>query len=543
MQKKLKFITTCCAVLMLGGLLASCSGNNKEGAEPSTSPAAATATSTSAGTPTSTPGKPLELTVMRFEQPAQAVLNDSVVVKEILKRKNVKLQMQSVPQSNYDDKKKTLIATNTLPDIMLVSQADIQNFADSGAFLDLTPYLPKMPNLAKWIAAGPEINKNKIDGKLYGFPLTINSKFAVKSGQLPMIRMDLLGKLNLKTPTTYDELYQVLKKFKEAYPDVYPFVARGANGLTGTENLINPIAFGFGSGYTTSNGSKIYYDPATKKYRFGPDSPEFKQAITWLHQLYKDKLLDPGYTTANSTIWKEALNSSKAFYFQDNAGLAGGMNQILQKTDPNAKFDMIPTMAAPNGMKRNQIYADGHIDTSFVIKAGVKNAEQVVQFMDWLYSDEGVALTNFGIEGVDYTVNNGNYKFVEAVKAKYKDQPTSKLFSDYGIGYLQLAVVEDDRASLDFDPNFTNPWSDRIAAAELTGENFAFVIDPPFTSDERSKLKQIRSKLDAYLTANMDKFIIKDGGLDEWDGFVKEAKSKGSDEMVKIYNDALARVK
>jgi putative aldouronate transport system substrate-binding protein len=106
-----------------------------------------------------------------------------------------------------------------------------------------------------------------------------------------------------------------------------------------------------------------------------------------------------------------------------------------------------------------------------------------------------------------------------------------------------LAVVEDDRASLDFDPNFTNPWSDRIAAAELTGENFAFVIDPPFTSDERSKLKQIRSKLDAYLTANMDKFIIKDGGLDEWDGFVKEAKSKGSDEMVKIYNDALARVK
>lgn len=508
-------------VFLIGGLLAGCSGGSG---------------SDEAGSDT------LTLTWMRYEHPNQAVVDDSQAVQEILKRQNVELNLQSVPQSNYDDKKKTLIATNTIPDVTLVKQDDIQNYSDAGVFLDLTTYLDKMPNFKKVIEEHPEIKMNYIDGKLYGFPLV--TKWDLQAGQIPMIRMDLLKKQGIAVPTTYDELYQALKKLKEAYPDAYPFASRAANGLTGTENLINPISFGFGSGYTTSNGTKVYYDPATKKYEFGPGMPQFKEAITWLHKLYSEKLLDQDYTTATSQTWQEKLNSGKSFYFQDNNGFASTFNPILQQKDPDADFDMIPVLAGPSGVKRNLVYNLDHLSESYVISAKVKDPDRVIQFIDWMYGDEGTNLTSLGIENVDYTMDNGEYKMSDDLLNKYKDKPSPyyAIESALGLGYLGLALHYDDHPNVPFQGADGLAWSETNLKNVEVGVNFRFRNDPPFNQEEREKLKQLRTELDAFITSNMDKFIIKDGELENnWDSFVQQLKEKGADELVKIYNDALAR--
>ncbi|MNQ67633.1 Lipoprotein LipO precursor [compost metagenome] len=361
-----------------------------------------------------------------------------------------------------------------------------------------------------------------------------------------MMRMDVLERTGLQKPKTYDDLYQVFKKMKEANPDSYPFTARAANGLTGTENLINPIAFGFGSGYTTFNGTKVYYEPKDKTYKFGPAMPEFKDAVTFLRKLYKEKLLDPDYATATSQIWQEKLNSGKAFYFQDNNGFGTTFTQNLQKKDPNAKFDMLDTLTSPSGTKRNLIYALGHLSESYVINAKVKNPEQVVQFMDWFYGQEGIEVTNFGIKGEDFTGDNGDYKLTDTIVNKYKDKQPSPVYayqSEYGTGYLGLGISNDDHVLLPWNRPEVTEWSAKSAKNLAAGENVAFVNDPPFTKDEREKLKQLRTQLDAYLAQNMDKFITTEGALNDWDNFVKQLKSKGADDIVKIFNDALARVK
>jgi putative aldouronate transport system substrate-binding protein len=537
-SKKRGIWAVTCSVLLVGSLLAGCTGTKKE-----VSNATPTGTSTAAAPASSASGKQLNLTWMRYENPTQAVIADSQAVQEIMKRKNIKLDIQSVPQSNYEDKKKTLIATNSLPDVIMVKQDDISNNADSGVFLDLTPYLDKMPNFQKIIKDHPEVNKNKIDGKLFGFPLI--TSWSTQAGQVPMIRTDMLTKLNLKTPTTYEELYQVLKKFKEANPASFPFTSRAANGLTGTENLVNPIAFGFGSGYTTPTGAKVYYDDATKKYTFGPATPEFKDAITWLHKLYKDKLLDPDYTVSTSQIWQEKLSAGKSFFFQDNNAFGSNFNIALQKTDPNAKFDLIPTMASDKGVKRNAVYQLDHIQESYAISAKVKDPTAVINFIDWLYGEEGVRLTGWGIENVDYTINNGEYKISDATLAKFKDKPDPyrAMGSALGLNYLGLSLNVDDHPMIPVSPKETLTWSDMNLKALSDGIVFRQTFDPPFTKDEREKLKQLRTQLDAYMTQTLDKFIITEGALNDWDAFVKQCLDKGAKEIETIYNTALARVK
>lgn len=537
MQQKRKWLTGAGIVALSAALLAGCGGTASRGTNKGD------AGGQSAAPSSAKPAKTVELTWMRYEHPSQAIVADSTVVQEFLKRKQVKLNVQSVPQSNYDDKKKTLISTNTIPDVLLVKQEDVQNYADSGIFLDLTPYLDKMPNFKKVIQDHPEINKNKIDGKLYGFPLV--TKWGMQGGQMPTIRKDALAKLNVKAPTTYEELYQTLKKMKEAYPDSYPYTARAANGLTATENLINPIAFGFGSGYTNPTGAKVYYDPADKKYKFGPFSPEFQEAIVYLRKLYKEKLLDPDYVTATSQIWQEKLSSGKSLFFIDNFGFASSFNLALQKKDPNAQFTVLPTMASNKGVKRSLLYQLDHLGESYVINAKVKNVDEVVSFFDWLYGPEGTDLTSFGVENVDYTKTGGEYKISDAALNKFKDKPDPfrTMQSALGTGYLGLSLHVDDHPGLSFPtPQDTIDWNEAVLKELKDGTAFRQYFDPPFNKEEREKLKQIRTQLDSYLAQTMDKFIITEGALNDWNSFIQQAKAKGADDLVNIYNAALARV-
>ncbi|MDD9269425.1 extracellular solute-binding protein [Paenibacillus sp. GCM10023248] len=527
MVKKINLLTVCCSLAVAGSLLAGCSSLVKSMAAADTSSAAA---------------KLRTLSWMRYEHSSQALEANSLVVQEIQKRKHVKIDLQSVPQSNYEDKKKTLIATNSIPDVIMVNQNDLSNYADSGIFLDLTPYLDKMPNFQKIVNEKPEINKTKVDGKLYGFPLV--TKWSAQSGLLPMMRTDLLSKLNLKTPTTYEELYQVLKKLKEAYPDSYPFTSRAANGKTGTENLINPIAFGFGSGFTNITGTKIYFEPSANQYKFGPFAPEFKEAITYLHKLYKEKLLDPDYAVATSQIWQEKLSAGKSFFFQDNNGFGANFNKVLQSKDANAKFDMLPVLASDKGVKRNNIYQQDHLGEMYAVSSKVKNPEEVIRLIDWMYGEEGTNLTSFGVENVDYTLVNGEYTMSEATKVKFmnKQDPFRAMQSALGTGYLGLALHSDDHPLLHSSAPELMKWSDKALQDLADGINYKEVNDPPFNQEERELLRRIRTQLDAYVTQHMDRFIVSEGALTEWDTFIQACKDKGAVELETIYNRALARV-
>lgn len=57
----------------------------------------------------------------------------------------------------------------------------------------------------------------------------LTAQHFIQGGRAPMIRTDILRKHNLDIPGTFEELYTVLKKLKEAYSDAY----RGQQGASG----------------------------------------------------------------------------------------------------------------------------------------------------------------------------------------------------------------------------------------------------------------------------------------------------------------------
>lgn len=516
-----KFQRTMIALLALSIVLMGCSVN-KSGEE---------ALKNSGNSKENGNKEELTISVLRPEHPSQPLREDAPSLQQIEKVKGVKIELKSTPLSDYETKKKTLISTNRLPDATFMDLKDIRDNASSGILLDLTPYMDKMPNLKKALEKYPEFNKVLVDGKLYGFP-NLDRK-AMYYGQLPMIRADILKKLNIQTPTSFDELYQALKKMKAANPDSYPWTMRW-----GIVSQIGYLAYAFGSGYGT------YYEPTSDKYQYGPLYPEFKSMLVYLKKLYDEKLLDPNYATNTAQQWQQNLSSGKSFFFYDNNQFGVNFIGALQQKDPQATFDMLPVLKNEKGQRRNYMYPVGHLGSFYAISSKVKNPDKIVEFFDWLYSEEGADITNYGIPGEHFTRTKDGVKIKPELINQFKDkaEPAWALLTYLGTGFQGFGPYADQTVFQDVSEQMT-AWGNFVKEQADQGLIQPTKLQPPFTPEEAEKLKQITPKVETLISQNMDKFIMGDRPLSDYDKFVKELADAGAKELEVIYNTAYDRVR
>ncbi|MCU6711460.1 extracellular solute-binding protein [Paenibacillus sp. J5C_2022] len=473
--------------------------------------------------------KEVAVKLMRVEHQSQALKTDTPVLREILDKTGVKLQVEGVPASNWTDKKRILMATNNMPDVMLVEQNEINEFAGTSIFLPISDYLDQMPNFKKTLEDNPEIKRLYVDGKMYGFPLSVQHN--LQAAKAPMIRTDLLKKLNLEAPRSFDELYTVLKKLKEYDPDSIPWTTRGLH------SFMDAVAFGMGSGFG------LYYDPDLNggSYVYGTSKPKFKEVLTYLNKLYTEKLLDPDFAVNTHESWVEKLSSGKSFFYYDNDTFAANFNDTLRKDDPEAEFNLIPYLSNNEGNSRGWLYPRGWITQSYAISSKVKDPEAVIKMYDWLYSPEGAVASNFGILGETYELVDDQPVFLDEVIDKYKTapDPARSMLSDIGGGLLAISPLVDERALMQTSNPETLAWSE-----QLKGDPGAYVIPgvgPSLTKEENERLKQLATK---YVPLEQDvlNFIMGTRPLSEFDQFAEELEKNGIPELEKIHNDALARV-
>ena len=130
----------------------------------------------------------------------------------------------------------------------------IASYIDDGIIQDLTPYVETcMPNFWRILEENPSIKKDVVtdEGRIYAIPyIRLDEALCVYQG--PVIRQDWLDKLGLKTPKNTEELYQVLKAFKEQDPngngqaDEIPMGANGFDNVSG----VGPLLWAFGANYS-----------------------------------------------------------------------------------------------------------------------------------------------------------------------------------------------------------------------------------------------------------------------------------------------------
>ncbi|MBM7568881.1 extracellular solute-binding protein [Paenibacillus sacheonensis] len=454
-------------------------------------------------------------------------------LQELEKQTNVKINWQVVSSNDWGDQKSVMLASGKLPDVIIgdiaFTNADIVN--NLGIFRPLDEYIEKdMPNLKAAMAESPELKKLSTfpDGKIYSMPARLPSR-PVSSVQ-PVINKQWLDKLGLKEPTTIDELYTVLKAFKEQDPngngkaDEIPYSDSGDLDM----NFLAPF------GITDLRANHMVVKDGKTEYF--PTSEAYKAGMEWAHKLYAEGLIDKETFTQDNTM----LTAKRQ---NPDASLIG----FTYQWTPDAVFgpwskeyEAIAPIAGPDGKKYQLGEPNGmsYRRNEVLITTTNKYPDVTARWADQFYTGEASIQNFWGAIGTTIKKeSDGTYTLMDppdgtSADAWYWDGS----LRDFGPKY----------ASPEFEKNIKlDPTSGDGLKLQLDNLGKEFVTEPfpdvMYTSEEYADLPTLTTDIDSYIASTRAKWITKGGIAEEWDGYVKKLNEMGLEKLVKIYNDAFAR--
>jgi putative aldouronate transport system substrate-binding protein len=488
--------------------------------------------------------EPLTFSIMMLSNAAYPYKADWTMLTELTKRTNVKLDATVIPGSDYNQKRSVMISSGNAPMIIPKTyHPDEEAYIAGGAVLPVSDYVDLMPNfqdkVKKW-KMEPDLDQNRQqDGKYYLLPglheqLWVDYSLA--------IRTDVLQQLNLTTPKSWDDLYNVLKAMKAAHPDVYPLSDRwsvpadpGANALFSVLGSTYGLYAGWSYQHTKwdSNAKKFVYTAATDQY---------KQMLTYLNKLVSEKLMDPESFTQTDDQARQKFASGRSFVISSNAQtLANQYRKDIAKI-AGATVEKIPV---PLGLTNGAILGS-RLENGVMLSKKVRDSKNFValmQFVDYLfYSDAGQLFAKWGIEGTTYTgsVEAGSFKLVPQVDwAGLNPGAPKNLQVDYGFSNGVFAYGGSTKLL-----NSQFPAEEKKFQEVMNGRP-AIPLPPPrpLNADEREQVTLWESGLKDHVKQQSLKFALGQRPLTEFDAFVNELKGKNMTQYVDIVNKAADRYK
>lgn len=395
--------------------MAAC-GNNSSSSNSSSSAAASSEAGSSAAASSEeakaeTPAERQTLTVMTIDFNAGASNTGDYaeqIIQTIDDYCNVDLQIEWI-LSDVTEEKTSLAMSNpsTMPMVMTWSGAitgNVVNYAKAGAFVDLNDYIwdsEKYPNLS-------QMNKNvaetlSVDGKLIAIPRTRDiGRYGLS------YRQDWAEKLGIEEPKTVDDVYNMLYAFTYNDPD-----GNGKNDTYGMEmtSYTGPFDivqtwFGVGNGWIEQDGQLI---PVHQQ-------AEYKEALDWLRKVYQDGLMPADWAVRTTDTWSNGCKTGESGVYID---VMDGGRRIWDYFNAEATFT--PSVVNPEeaasmnllGAINGKTLATSGYNGYFTLSASTcdtpEKIEAALNFLDKLNDNDMRLLTEYGIEGVNYEVDENGY--------------------------------------------------------------------------------------------------------------------------------------
>ncbi|MFE4254535.1 extracellular solute-binding protein [Streptomyces sp. NPDC056910] len=488
--------------------------------------------------------KALSFAVLHNDNPTYPLKKNWLFWKEVIKRTGITLQPVDVPLSDYEKKRSLLIGSGDAPFLIPKTYHPSEvAFVSSGAILPVSEYVHLMPNfqdkVKRWNLE-PELDSiRQSDGKYYLLP-GLHEK--PKSGYSLSFRTDVLEKIGVSLPSTWDEVYDVLKAIKAEYPDSYPLSDRwSTNTVFPAAALLSYLgqAYGVRAGWTYDN---ITFDTKAQKFVFTGARDEFRQVIEYLRKLVADKLMDPESFTQTDDDAVKKLLAEKSFAISANPQeLVQKYRYNLERQVKGAKIEMIPVPIGPAG----EVVIDGiRLENGLMISSKALKSDNFValmQFTDWLfYSDEGQAFCKWGVEGVTYTKSGGQYKLKPGISLMGSDPKAPKdLQKDYGF----FNGVFTYGGSWELVSSSFSPDEKKFQDVMALRKQMPIAPAHPLRSAEQEQASLWETPLTDHMNQNTLKFALGKRPLSEWDDYVAELKAKNMQQLVDLHNKAYERYK
>lgn len=358
--------------------------------------------------------KPIKLDI-HLHQKKFVYNNDWPVEKEAARLTNVHLNnVASMATTKSEEAFNLLIASGDLPDIVGGSSMknNVNTYGPEGAFVPLNKLIEEhAPNIKAFFDANPDVwaSIKASDGNVYYIPYLPDGKY----GRGYFVRYDWLEKLGLEPPKNVDEMYEVLKAFRDKDPngngkkDEVPFFARH------WQEMVRLVTLWDGR----TSGSDVFHDfhVVDGQIKHGYAQENYKVGIQNLAKWYKEGLIDAEVFTRGSRSREYLLSADLGGMTHDWFASTSGYNDSLADKVEGFQFKAFAPPASISGKRveehrRAKVKPDG-----WAISYTNEHPIETIKYFDFWFTQEGKRLANFGIQGEHYDLVDGKPVFKKEV--------------------------------------------------------------------------------------------------------------------------------
>lgn len=460
--------------------------------------------------------------------------NEHPVYQQLMQDTGVQIEFTHPAAGQEKEEFGLMLVANEIPDI-------IQTFPDyytggvlagydDGLVLDLTDLVKEYaPDYYALISADEDVWRQfTVNDRILAF-YTYWEEYNVTAMTITL-RADWLEQFGLKAEdmTTYDAIEAYFQGIKDNYPDVAPL-------------YLNVNTYEYYLGYNIRpdwyqvDGQVVYYDDG--------DQADYRGWLERMNSWYKK-----GYISVDFASY--APSEARSMF---SAGLIGAfcepVGNVISDADssglPIAKSpywkqsdDMTIEVYFPEGLERN-----GGQGT--VVTTTCKDPIAAVKLLNYLYTDAGCVLTNYGIEGQAYTKGeDGSYKYTDLVLANpnFGTAVTHQLYRIHWAPNRKLADTTCNPNIVKRQEIVDTRLMYGMPNEKFNGDNL-LPKGINLTTDENSERSSIMSNVDTYIKEMRLKFITGAESLDDasWSAYLARLEEYGLSRAIEITQAAYDR--
>lgn len=413
----------------------------------------------------------------------------------------------------------------------------IQDGIEQEIIIDMDePIREYMPNYMNIVNSDPEITRQAStdDGKIWGVQLISNPVQDSFNG--PIARADLMEKYGIDKLTTLDDWENYLTQCVQNEAEC----ARGALLLMNTgfmSNYTTPsftISSAFDSGTVDTPwiviDGQVIYSPVTDGY---------KDYLKRMNDWYEKGLVYRDFASYQQTFGQASMMST------GEVTLADGFYNSIDDTESDATVEGLRVKAVPYPVQkegdtihlRNYTY-QVRPEYAMLISTACQYVEEVCKYFDYMWTEEGIRLVNYGPEGVTWNWGpDGKIEFTDVITNDPDGNSVKSMFTYYGTFNFctyndwtreAITLSDDCMSCLDL-------WAS-------CGDKDYVMPNVTLNTEESETYGAIFSNVNTHVSEMTLRFINGTDDIDAgWDEYVAQVEGMGIQKVIDCYQAAYER--
>ena len=493
---------------------------------------------------------------------------DGGIFAEIEKETNVKLDLTVVNNADYAQKVSLAINSGEAPYIIpkIYDESTYVNGGGIVAVSDYTQYMPNFTNFYNTYDMKADVDTiRQDDGKFYRLP---GMKETALQDYTFLLRKDIFDAAgydvaSMEKDWTWDDFVDVLigvKKYMVSQgmctDNDYIWSDRWCGSDSGYGSggcLLNLIASSYGI-YTSwsstggrNGGADLYFNTDDDQFELSGTSDQYKEYMKIVEKLVSNKILAPETWSQQDSTAENKFFTGKTALITTNRAQAtaqiAGLTSQLGEGNFEVYRCVIPKGSTNYQAENSRLECGVMVSSSALDELGQDDFVKMMRFIDWLwYSDKGLTLTKWGIEGEDgtytvdadgnYTLNPGYYCNGLSIAQTSDDQVDMRERYGYACGNFMYGGTTELLES-NFSDELKDFYSRQNSYRELKP------LDPPISLSEDDQEQMNLWATPLFDTENTWTLKFAMGQADvesDWDTYVADLEAQNAQNCIDMYN-------